>query len=71
MIRKLAGLIGLIAGGIMFVTLLPNLVSNFEQAMQVSGGVWEQTKSVITALWGAVYQPLVLVLLGLIALKDK
>lgn len=71
MLRRLAGLIGVVAGAIMFVTLIPVMVDGFDAAWSSSTQVWEQIKAVVNTLWSSLFQPLVLVLLGLIALTSK
>lgn len=69
--KRLIGLIAIAIGVIMVITLFPTLVDNFKLAWEGSQGVWTQIKSVVSVLWSFVFQPLVLILLGFIALDEK
>ncbi len=69
--RKLVGLIAVAIGIVMFITLFPTLVDNFKYIWENTTGLWNQIKSLVSALWNFVFQPFVLVLLGLIALEPK
>lgn len=69
--KQLVGLIALIAGIIMIITLAPSLVDSFKLAVDSTSEIWGQIKAVVAALWSYIYQPLVLITIGLIALDDK
>lgn len=69
--KQLVGLVALVAGIIMVITLFPSLVDGFKLALNSTTEIWGQIKAVVAALWGFVYQPLVLITIGLIALDDK
>lgn len=68
--RKLVGLIAIAIGVVMFVTLVPTLIDNFKNIWENTTGLWNQIKNLVSALWNFVFQPLVLVLLGLIAVGE-
>lgn len=70
--RRLVGLIGLVVAGVVFVTLFLDSFENYELAWNLyAGDLWKQFLAVINVLWNTVYQPLLLIIVSLIALEGK
>ncbi|HLT00361.1 MAG TPA: hypothetical protein VK005_02615 [Acholeplasma sp.] len=69
--RRLVGLIGLVVAGVVFASLFLDSFQLYVDAWESSADLWEQVKAVVAIVWSTVYQPLVLLILSLIALEGK
>lgn len=69
--RRLAGLVSLAVGGVVFVMLLMTSFQGFIDAWNSSTDIWEQVQSLAALVWTVLGEPLILVTLGLIALEGK
>ncbi|CDR30878.1 Uncharacterised protein [Acholeplasma oculi] len=69
--RRLVGLVGLIVSGVVFASLFLGSFQQYLDAWNSSTDLWEQAQAVVAIIWNTVYQPLVLLILSLIALEGK
>lgn len=70
--RRIFGLIGLVVSGVVFVTLFLQSFDQYSLAWNAySGNFFDQLIAVITVLWNTVYQPLLLLVVSLVALEGK
>ncbi len=69
--RRLAGLVCLAVGGVLFAMVLLTSFQDFVTAWNSSTDIWQQIQTVAALVWGLLGNPLILVTLGLIALEGK
>ncbi|MBN3490416.1 hypothetical protein JV173_02690 [Acholeplasma equirhinis] len=69
--RRLIGLAGVIVAGVVFASLFLNSFQLYVDAWESSSDLWTQVQAVVAIVWSTVYQPLLLLLVSLIALEGK
>jgi hypothetical protein len=70
--RRLAGLVCVAVGGVLFAMALLSGFQTFVQAWEANAGdIWLQVQSLAALVWTLLGNPLILVTLGLIALEGK
>ena len=69
--RRLAGLVCLAVGGVLFAMVLLTGFQDFVDAWNSSADIWQQIQSLVSLVWALLGQPLILVTLGLMALEGK
>lgn len=69
--RRLVGLVGLAVAGVVFASLFLGSFDQYMTAWESSADLWTQIQAVVEVIWNTVYQPLVLLILSLIALEGK
>ncbi len=69
--RRIIGLVGLTVAGVVFVSLFLGSFTAYLDAWESSTDIWEQVQAVVDVIWNTVYQPLLLLIVSLIALEGK
>jgi len=69
--RRLIGLAGLVVAGVVFASLFMDSFDLYLNAWESSTEIWEQVKAVVNVVWNTVYQPLLLLIVSLVALEGK
>lgn len=69
--RRLVGLIGLVVAGVVFASLFLGSFQQYIDAWNSSSDLWTQVQAVVNIIWNTVYQPLLLLIVSLIALEGK
>ncbi|MFA7417377.1 MAG: hypothetical protein WCZ19_02450 [Acholeplasma sp.] len=69
--RRIIGLVGLTVAGVVFASLFLGSFQAYIDAWESSSDLWTQLQAVVAVIWNTVYQPLLLLIVSLIALEGK